>query len=153
MDTSDPSAAPGFFDRWLFGLSVVFSLMGLVWAVQGSFDPMGLWDGLLAGAFFDGRTPPAVERYQRFILGPLGATNAAYFMAVAFIARFPFRRREPWAFAAVAGSIWLWFGVDSAASVAQGAVFNVLLVNVPCVVLMSIPLVALYPQFRRVSND
>ena len=70
-------------------------------------------------------------------------------MTAAFIARYPFRRWEPWALAALAGSIWLWFGVDSAASIAQGAFFNVLLLNLLCVALMNISLVALLPQFRK----
>jgi hypothetical protein len=143
-----PRTDTTFFDHWLLVACVTFGLYSLVWVVLGSFDPIGLWDGLLAGAFYDGVTPEAVERFRRFILGPLGATSAAAFFALAFIVRFPFRRREPWAFTAVAGAIWLWFVVDSAASIYHGAAFNVWLVNLPCVVALSIPLAALYPRFR-----
>jgi hypothetical protein len=137
-----------FLDRWLLIACVLCGLLGLMWVVIGSFDPIGLWDGLLADAFYDGRTPETVERFRRFILGPFGATTAAAFLALAAIVRYPFRRREPWAFFAVAGSVWLWFLVDSAASLYHGALFNVVLVNIPCVVLLSIPLVGLYPRFR-----
>jgi hypothetical protein len=137
-----------FLDHWLFAVCVVFGLAGLLWVVVGSFDPFGLWDGMLAKAFYDGRTPESVDRFRRFILGPFGATNAGCFVALALIARFPFRRREPWAFAAIAGAIGLWFVVDSAASIAHGAAFNVWLVNVPCVVLLGVPLIGLYSRFR-----
>jgi hypothetical protein len=149
MSASDRPSEATIFDHWLFVACVAFGLYSLVWVIIGSFDPLGLWDGLLADAFYDGRTPETVTRFRQFILGPLGATSAAAFLALAMILRFPFRRREPWAFAAVAGALWLWFLVDSAASVYHGAVFNVWLVNLPCVIALTIPLVALYPRFRE----
>ena len=138
-----------FFDHWLFVACVVLGLYGFVWVILGSLDPLGLWDGLLADAFYGGRTPDDVARFRRFILGPLGAVNVAAFFALALIVRFPFRRREPWAFIAIAGAVWLWFLVDSAASIYHGAFFNVWLVNLPCIVVLTIPLVALYPRFRE----
>jgi len=137
-----------FLDHWLLVACVLFGIQSLLWVLIGSFDPLGVWDGLLANAFYDGQTPESVERFRRFILGPLGATSAACFLALAFIVLFPFRRREPWAFTAVASAVWLWFLVDTAASIYHGALFNVWLVNVPCVVALSIPLAGLYPRFR-----
>lgn len=143
-----PRTESTIFDQWLFIACVVFGIYSLVWVIIGSFDPFGLWDGLLANAFYNGTTPETVTRFRRFILGPLGATSAAAFFALALIARFPFRRREPWALVAIGGALWLWFLVDSAASIYHGALFNVWLVNLPCIVVLSIPLVALYPRFR-----
>jgi hypothetical protein len=147
-----PRSDTSFFDHWLLIACVVFGVYSLVWVIIGSFDPLGLWDGLLADAFYGGATPDAVTRFRRLILGPLGATSAAAFFALALIVRFPFRRREPWAFVAVCGAIWLWFLVDSAASIYHGAVFNVWLVNLPCVAALSIPLVVLYPRFRGAAT-
>lgn len=146
---TQPTTAPKFFDHWLFGACVVFGLMGIGWVLLGSFDPFGIWDGLLATAFYDGTVPADVERFRRFILGPLGATAAGFFFATGCIVRLPFRRREPWAFWAVAGACWLWFLVDATASLAHGAVFNVLLVDVPCITVLSIPLIALRSEFDR----
>ncbi len=137
-----------FFDHWLFVACCAFGLQGLGSVVLGSFDPLGVWDGLLADAFYGGATPESVVRFRRFLLGPFGATLAGYFVLMGMIARIPFRRREPWAFWTIATAAWLWFLVDSAASLAHGALFNVLLVNLPCVTLLTIPLVALRTEFR-----
>lgn len=145
---SESTSEPTFFDHWLVGACVVFALQGLTWVVIGSFDPFGVWDGLYARTFHDGVVPPDVASFRRFILGPFGATIAGFFCAVALIARIPFRRREPWAFWAVAGASWLWFLVDSAASLAHGALFNVLLVNVPCIAVLTVPLIALKSRFE-----
>lgn len=144
--SSEPRA--GFFDHWLLVACVLFGAQGLFWVGYGSFDPFGIWDGFLADAFYGGDTPASVVRFRRFLLGPFGATLAGFYLAVGLVVRFPFRRREPWAFAAVAGAVGLWFLVDTAASLAHGAAFNVLLVNVPCALVMGVPLVALYPRFR-----
>lgn len=135
------------WDTWLVVASLLFAAQALGWVMLGSFDPFGLWDGLPASALFDGRTPAEVERFRRFLLGPFGATTAAYFVLFATVARYPFRAREPWAFAALAGSLAVWFVVDSAASLARGGLFNVLLVNVPCAAILGLPLWRLRSTF------
>ena len=141
-------AAPGLFDRWLTAASVIFCLQALMWAAIGSFDPFGIWDGLLADAFYDGVLPPEVVRFRRFVLGPFGATTAGYFFLVFMIARHPFRAREAWAFRAISGAVGLWFCVDTTVSLLHGALFNVLLVNIPALVLLATPLIALRAEFR-----
>jgi hypothetical protein len=139
------------YDTWLKIATLVFCLMSLGWVILGSFDPFGIWDGFAADALFDGETPADVVRFRRFILGPFGATTAAYFLLLYHVLRHPFRRREPWAYTAVAASLVLWFVVDSTASVLHGAVFNVFLVNVPCLAALGIPLLPLRREFRRSS--
>jgi hypothetical protein len=140
--------ATGFYDAWLQLACLLFGLQGLGWALLGSFDPLGVWDRLADQALFAGQTPPEVVQFRRFILGPFGATTAAYFLLLFLVLRSPFQRREPWAYRAVVASLALWFMVDSAASVWHGAVFNVLLVNLPCLTVLGIPLFLLREQFR-----
>lgn len=140
---------PTIYDTWLVVASILFAVQALSWTLVGSFDPFGLWDGLAADAFHAGETPAAVARFRRFILGPFGATTAAYFVLFAAVARHPLRARERWAYWALAGSLGLWFTVDSLASVARGGLFNVLLVNVPCAVILGVPLLALRREFAR----
>lgn len=136
-------AAPTLYDRWLLAASLLFAAQALSWVALGSFDPFGLWDGLAAEALHGGATPPAVAAFRRFVLGPFGATTAAYFVLFAAVARWPLRAGEPWAWWALSGSLGLWFVVDSLASLARGGLFNVLLVNVPCLIVLGIPLLAL----------
>lgn len=134
------------WDRWLLIASLLFAGQALSWVVLGSFDPFGLWDGMAADALYGGATPEPVTRFRRFVLGPFGATTAAYFALFAAVVRFPLRAREIWAWWALAGSLGLWFGVDSIASLARGGLFNVLLVNAPCLLALGVPLLALRRQ-------
>jgi hypothetical protein len=84
-----------FYDAWLQLACLFFGLQGLGWVLLGSFDPLGVWDRLAAQALFPGQTPPEVAQFRRFILGPFGATTAAYFLLLYFVLRSPFQRREP----------------------------------------------------------
>lgn len=137
-------AAP---DAWLVAASLLFAVQALSWAVLGSFDPFGLWDGLAADALFGGGTPAEVERFRRFVLGPFGAITAGYFALFAAVARHPFRARERWAWQALSGSLLLRFAVDSLASLVRGGLFDVPLVTVRCALILGVPLWRLRPLF------
>jgi hypothetical protein len=53
-------------------------------------------------------------------------------------------RRERWAYTAVFTAVLVWFGLDTAASLRHGAWFNVVIVNVPCLILLGIPLLEIW---------
>jgi hypothetical protein len=67
--------------------------------------------------------------YTIFIFGVLGAVIVGWMVLTFMVARGPLRRREPWAWTAVAASIGVWFVVDTGFSLAVGqvehAIFNV----------------------------
>lgn len=129
------------FEQWILyfkGVSVFLLLLGVFWAISGSFDPLGIWDGQFAKAFYNQELlSNGVARAKAFILVPLGATNAAYFMLQYFIVDNALRRKEKWAYNAILIGFVFWFVLDSAMSFYHGAAFNVLLANLPCLVLMS----------------
>ncbi len=137
-----------FLCRWLLGCCIFFTLQALGWVLSGSFDIFGVWDELMFRSLFNGETFGEVERFRRFILGPFGASVAAYFVLAFCLVHFVFPRQEAWAYWSLVGSFYTWFVTDSAASLAHGALFNVLLVNLPCALLMSFPLALLFPYFR-----
>jgi len=128
--------------------SILMALQGVSWIVMGSFDPFGIYHEMLAGALFDADalTPDAVLGF-RFAVGILGATDAGFFVLFAFIVRYPFANRETWAHVALSTAILAWFLLDSAFSFSIGASFNVLMVNLPCLVVLGIPLVATVAHF------
>lgn len=143
-----------FWQRWLLIASAVFGAMGAAWTVIGSFDPFGLYTGLLAQALW-GRaqlTPEAQQMFE-FMVVPLGATMAGYFVLAFMIVHHAFPRRERWAYWTVVTALAVWFVLDSTFSVLHGAVFNVWLVNVPCIVIMGLPLVMLRRSFARRTTD
>jgi cytochrome c oxidase assembly factor CtaG len=79
------------------------------------------------------------------MIGPAPITRidiAGSYLLQAFVAAVPFARRERWAWWATLGSLALWFVVDSSLSLAHGAAFNVLLINLMPLVVFVPPLVA-----------
>lgn len=151
--TSTPDTANNAaFERWrryLLVVSAFFGLFGAAWVVFGSFDPFGLYKSLLAQALWGiPRLPPDAERAFSFVVAPLGATTAGYFLLVHMIVRYALPRREVWAYRAIVGALLVWFVLDTSASIFHGMLANVWLVNIPCLVIMGVPLLALRRWFR-----
>ncbi len=138
----------------LFALTILFCLQGLSWMVIGSFDPFGFYDGLLAQWLFGtSELPAAAEATLAFALIPFGATDAAYFALSALVIHHGFGRRERWAWNAVAGSFALWFVTDTGLCLVHGAVFNIVVVNVPCAVFYGIPLLLIRRGFTASAES
>lgn len=136
-----------FWRGWLLVACAIFILQSLGWAAFGTFDPINLWSGQMAAALYDGDEPAEVATFRRFVLGPFGATVAGFFVLVFGLVYFAFPRREAWAYWTVVAAVLTWFLVDSAASIAHGAWFNVWIVNVPCLTALAIPLIGLFHAF------
>lgn len=131
-----------FWTRWLLVACSLLSLQGVSWMLMGSFDPLGFYDRLLADAILE--ESPATQDallFRKYYVGLLGATDAAFFILMLFLVAFPYRKREGWGLAAIASGILFWFTLDTIFSVVQRAFFNIWLVNIPCLLLIGIPLV------------
>lgn len=130
-------------ERLLLVLSALFAVQGLVWAVLGSFDPFGLYDRWLAQALFGSTAlPDAAKPVWRFGVALLGATTTGFFALFHFIVRYALAERAAWAYRALWTALWAWFLPDSAASLWVGAKFNVMAVNLPCLILIGSVLLA-----------
>lgn len=118
-------------------------------ASLGSLPPASLWE-LWIGEFLLGRPlDEGEERLYDFIRGPLGGTMAGYYVLQTAIVAVPLRRGERWAWWAVLAGVGVWFLADSAVSLAHGAVFNVLRVNLFALVVTVVPLLLLRPGLRE----
>ena len=119
----------------------MLGLQGLGWALLGSFDPVGLWDGLAAQALYGTETLPQQARpLGRLLLVLLGATDAGFFAQLYFLVRYGIGAGERWAHRGAVAGLLVWFVIDSTGSIALGAWFNVALVNVPALLIVGGPL-------------
>ena len=84
--------------------------------------------------------PPEVQQFQGFILGPFGATTVGYSILRYALVRYPLARRGQWAYVAIVSAVGTWFVLDTVMSLCHGALFNALIVNIPCVLALGIPL-------------
>lgn len=95
-------------------------------------------------------TGGAAYEYSTFIFGVLGAVIIGWMVAMLFIVRGPLRRREPWAWNAVATSIGIWFLVDTGFSLAVGQVEHGIF-NVAFLLAVAIPLGRLRRELAAAS--
>ena len=143
----------GFLRGWLMVASAMFGIFGASWAVLGNFDPFGIYTSLLARSQWGTSqpTPEALDTFA-FMTVPLGATTAGYFVMVFMLVRFGFAQRQPWAYWSVVAALLTWFVIDSVFSGLHGAYFNIWLVNLPCLLIMGVPLLMLHSFFAARSH-
>jgi hypothetical protein len=120
-----------FWQKWLLGLGLVMVCFGLALAFLSGTVVFSILDQQINPVFWKGVLPPEFTFFQRWVYAVLGATMAGWGVCVAFMAHFPFRRRERWIWNALAWAIGVWFCVDTAYSllfrVYFNAVFNIII--------------------------
>ena len=125
-----------FWTTYLKVISLFFAFLGILWAVIGSFDPFGIYDSMMAQSFYQQDQLPAdVKKATQFILAPFGATSAGYFILQYLITVHAFSKKEKWAWQTIFGAFTFWFLLDSTLSIYHGAWFNLLLANIPALLL------------------
>ncbi|HTF81827.1 MAG TPA: hypothetical protein VL947_08885 [Cytophagales bacterium] len=126
-----------FWVGYLKVASLFFALMGAMWALLGSFDPIGVYDHAFAQAFWGTDQLPAdAQKAFSFILGPFGATTAAYFVMQYYIAVHAYAQRQRWGYDAIVVPFVGWFVLDTTMSLIHKAYFNILIANIPCLLVM-----------------
>lgn len=105
------------------------------------FDRLGFGpdDGPIAGA--------EARRYLRLVYGILGAVIVGWMLTIAALVVGPLRRREPWAWSAIATGVGAWFVLDTGLSLILGFVGHALF-NVAFAVALAIPLAAIRSELR-----
>lgn len=138
-----------FWTKYLKAISVFFTLLGISWAIIGSFDPLGIYDKWMAQAFYGNyKLPSNVEKAMKFILAPFGATSAGYFILQYFIVANAFAKKEKWAYNAITVAFFFWFFLDTALSWYHGAFFNIALANFPAL-LITLPALIFSRKYFR----
>jgi len=142
-----------FWQRWLFYSSLLFALFGIVFAVYGD-NPLFLpYNKALAMIFGFGENMPAeIEPFRAFIWGPLGATIACCYILLAFIAGFPFRRKERWARNAIIVAFGVWVVLDSAVCICYGVYFQIYLINGFSILVKALPILFTWKDFTTESS-
>ena len=139
-----------FWQRWLFYSSIIFAMFGIAFAVYGS-NPLFLpYNNALARIFGFGETMPAsIEPFRAFIWGPIGATIASSYILLAFIAWYPFKRKERWARNAIMVAFGVWVVLDSAVSFNYGVYFQIYLINGFSILIKALPLIFTWKDFQK----
>lgn len=118
-----------------------FVAVGLSVAFAGASPLFDIYNNQQAHALLGlARIPDHLQPLLRFTYGMLGGTIAGKWVLAWFVVRHGEPERNPWAYRTLLWGLWVWFAVDSAASMWRGALFNVLMINLAPLVLFGVPL-------------
>ncbi len=122
-----------FWQKWLLIVSIIISLFGIYIALfNQTFLFNLLFNDKVNTTFFQ---PPGISSevitFQKWIYGVLGATVFGWGIFLSFIAHYPFKKKEKWAWNCFLAGIICWFVVDTSISVyfdvIVNAIFNTVL--------------------------
>lgn len=134
---------PTIWWRWLLVVSLIGILFGALMVVApGLLSPLSRPS---YNSFFTtdrySQLSAADIAFQNWLYGVVGAVMAGWSLTVAFIAYFPFRAGERWAWPALGIAVVVWFVLDTGISWLHGVTVNVLF-NTVLLIAFGVPLIA-----------
>ncbi len=136
-----------FFRIWLLVVGLLIVAGGAVFALAPDSLPMAGLNEIIRKRFWSGGEPEGGREVRRWLEGIIGGTMAGWGLMVAVIAAGPFSSRDLGLWWALAGGTLLWFVLDTGRSVASRVWSNVA-INTGLLVLIAVPLVATFAEFR-----
>jgi hypothetical protein len=143
-----------FWQKWLVAVGVLLAVFGLALAFcnQSRFFDL-LFNNQVNPSFWTAaQVTPQIVRFQQWVYGVLGATVAGWGIVVVFVAHYPFRRQERWAWVSLALGITVWFLTDTALSLYFQVGFNVAF-NIVVFLSVILPLLATRKAFGRTGVE
>lgn len=138
-----------FWQRWLFVVGLAVSVFGVALALLNATSLFAVMHHQVNPVFFmEERICADARAFQMWSYGVLGAVVAGWGVALAFVAHYPFKNKEPWAWNCVATGLLLWYVIDTGISAYFKVYFNVLF-NTGMLVAALLPLVLTRKQFVR----
>jgi hypothetical protein len=129
-----------FWQRWLFAVGVLISIFGILMALLSGTPIFELFNRQIDPAFWGTNSvDPNARAFQAWVYGLWGATIAGWGIFLAFIAKYPFRNKEKWAWNCLAAGLAVWFVLDTALSVYYRVYFNAVF-NTVLLILVALPL-------------
>ena len=131
-----------FWQKWLFIVSLIMLVFGLNLALFYGTPLFGWLRWGVNMAFWPdpGQLTPAMLAFQNWTIGLMGIVMACWGLTVAFIAHYPFHRREYWSWLCLVCGVALWFGMDESLTLYYQVYFNALF-NLGFLLLLVLPLV------------
>jgi hypothetical protein len=139
-----------FWQRWLFYSCILFALFGVLFGLYGNNPVFMPYNRALARIFWHADSvPPSVEPFRAFIWGPLGGTIACCYILAAYIAWYPFQRKEAWARNAIIFAFGTWILLDTAICIYYGVYFQVYIINFLSLLLKGLPIIFTWKEFKK----
>lgn len=139
-----------FWQKWLFGFGLYLIVFG---AILSFFSHSALINYVFnhhIDPVFWGldELPENTKKFQAWIYGVLGAVISGWGIFIAFIAHYPFKAKERWAWHCIASVFIVWFVIDTVVSVYYRVGFNVF-INITFLLFALLPLIFTRKHFIK----
>ncbi len=142
-----------FWQKWLFVVALIVAVFGTVIALFGGTALFELFDRQINPVFWGtANIDDDTRAFQQWNYGVAGGVIAGWGVTLAFIAQYPFRNREKWAWNSLLIGLLVWFVIDTSISLKFQVYFNALF-NTVFLVLILLPLVMTRKEMRDQRND
>ena len=136
-----------FWQRWLFVVGLGIAVFGILMAFLSGTPIFDLFNRQIDPAFWGGGSSlESIRPFQQWVYGIWGATIAGWGVFVTFIAHYPFRNKEKWAWNCLVLGLLVWFVLDTGLSVFHKVYFNVAF-NTALLILAGLPTVFTRKEF------
>ena len=136
-----------FWQRWLFVVGLGIAAFGILMAFLSGTPIFDLFNRQIDPAFWtSGSSLESIRPFQQWIYGIWGATIAGWGVFVTFVAHYPFRNKEKWAWNCLVVGILVWFVLDTALSAFHKVYFNVAF-NTALLILAGLPAIFTKKEF------
>ena len=137
-----------FRQVWLQCVAIASALLGLLFVVAPDARLLDAYHLEVLRAFHGGAIPVEAAALHNWSLRVLGTAILGWGLTIAWVVAVPFRRREPWAWYAIALSVLVWVIADSVVSFRAGVYLEVLF-NGVALALYGLPLRMTYREMTR----
>ena len=136
-----------FWQRWLFIVGLGIAAFGILMAFLSGTPIFDLFNRQIDPTFWPtGSALESIRPFQQWLYGIWGATIAGWGVFVTFIAHYPFRNKEKWAWNCLALGLLVWFVLDTGLSVIHKVYFNVAF-NTALLILAGLPAILTRKEF------
>jgi len=142
-----------FWQRWLFVVSLIISVFGILMAVFSGTELFNLFNSRIDPAFWgDISIGENAKKFQQWIYGVLGATLTGWGICLAFLSHYPFRNKEKWSWNCLLWGLLAWYLIDTSISIYFTVYFNACFNSVLFLV-MIIPLLVTRKYFHNYNTE
>lgn len=141
-----------FWQLWLFYTSLLFAAASL--SITFLKPIHAKYEQLLERQMFNNEElHQDSERIISFMRGPYGSTIACTYILLAYIAAFPFRRRERWARNSIIIAFGVWVLIDTLFCVAYRMYFQAIVLNGLSLIQKALPIIFTWKHFKNAARD
>jgi hypothetical protein len=137
-----------FWQKCLTLANAFAMLVGILVAFAGNSYVFEIHNEQTKNVFLNGNDFTNQElQLKNWLFGIIGGTIVGFHILMIFISENAFKKKEKWAYISMWLGLFGWFIIDSSISAFYGAFHNLWIINIPALVMISIPLIATRKAF------